>query len=185
MGESWLMAHCITCGTELHPERAQKYNYCTAPECQEKNLKGLTIVAVGMNKAADEFLILDEQTRDDLASGKYRDLRKGWSAPPAPGPGAGEAAGTTLSRPRAPAAASAPGGRTGSAGEPGNTGHPARRSPVRPRTPVRPPWTQKQQRLALLYNSQGLRPAEIASKLGLSSHLVTQIILAARNRGKA
>ena len=22
------MANCITCGTELHPERAAKYNYC-------------------------------------------------------------------------------------------------------------------------------------------------------------
>jgi hypothetical protein len=30
------MAQCITCGTELHPERAQKYNYCMSPECQEK-----------------------------------------------------------------------------------------------------------------------------------------------------
>ena len=48
------MAQCITCGTELHPERAQKYNYCMAPACQEKNAKGLTMVAVGMNKAAEE-----------------------------------------------------------------------------------------------------------------------------------
>ena len=22
------MAQCITCGSELHPERAEKYNYC-------------------------------------------------------------------------------------------------------------------------------------------------------------
>src|SRR6266545_4181024 len=57
------MAKCITCGTTLHPERAQKYNYCMARECQEKNAKGLTMVAVGMNKAADELLILDEHTR--------------------------------------------------------------------------------------------------------------------------
>ena len=45
------MAQCITCGARLHPERAQKYNYCMARECQEKNAKGLTMVAVGMNKA--------------------------------------------------------------------------------------------------------------------------------------
>ena len=64
------MAHCITCGTELHPERAKKYNYCMARECQEKNAKGLTMVAVGMNKAADELMILDEGTREDLASGR-------------------------------------------------------------------------------------------------------------------
>ena len=71
------MVQCITCGTELHPERAQKYNYCMAPECQEKNAKGLTMVAVGMNKAAEEFMILDEGTAEDLASGKYRDQRRG------------------------------------------------------------------------------------------------------------
>jgi hypothetical protein len=47
------MAQCITCGSELHPERADKYNYCMARECQEKNAKGLTMVAVGVNKAAD------------------------------------------------------------------------------------------------------------------------------------
>ena len=78
------MAACITCGTELHPERALKYDYCTAPECQEKNLKGLTMVAIGMNKAADEFLLLDEQASADLASGKYRDQRRGTFGPTAP-----------------------------------------------------------------------------------------------------
>ena len=30
-----------------------------------------------------------------------------------------------------------------------------------------------------------MRPAEIAQKLGVQSHLVTQIILAAKNRGKS
>ncbi|MBO0836129.1 MAG: hypothetical protein J2P28_11500, partial [Actinobacteria bacterium] len=61
---------------------------------------------------------------------------------------------------------------------------PARSRP-RVQAPARPRWTPSQQRLAILYNSQGLRPAEIAAKLGVSSHLVTQIILAAKNRGKA
>jgi DNA-binding transcriptional regulator LsrR (DeoR family) len=37
----------------------------------------------------------------------------------------------------------------------------------------------------LLYNEQGLRPDEIAHKLGVTRHLVTQIILAAKNRGKS
>src|SRR5215469_10755833 len=78
------MASCVTCGTELHPERARKYDYCTAPACQERNLKGLTMVAIGMNKAADEFMILDEDTRADLASGKYRDQRRGSFEPAAP-----------------------------------------------------------------------------------------------------
>src|SRR5215831_8067448 len=161
------MAQCITCGTELHPERAQKYDYCMAPECQEKNARGLTMVAVGMNKAADELMILDDATRENLASGKYRDQRRGSfgtsaPAPPAPRPGPG----------------AAPAGRPARPARPARQARPARRA----QAPV--PWTGKQERLALLYNEQGLRPAEIADKLGVSSYLVTQIILAAKNRGK-
>ncbi len=71
------MAQCITCGSELHPDRAKKYDYCMAPECQRKNLKGLTMVAVGVNKSAEQYLLLDEQTRDELASGKFADQRRG------------------------------------------------------------------------------------------------------------
>jgi hypothetical protein len=156
------MARCVTCGTELHPERARKYDYCMSPECQEKNSKGLTMVAIGMNKAADEFLILDEQTREDLASGRYRDQRRGVFGPIPPSQAPGSTSKT----------------------------QPAR--PAKPRTPpahrVRPqpqPWTPSQERLAKLYNEQGLRPDEIAAKLGISRHLATQIILAARNRGKS
>src|SRR6266487_2615451 len=161
------MAKCITCGTTLHPERAQKYNYCMARECQEKNAKGLTMVAVGMNKAADELLILDEHTRKDLASGKYRDQRRGsfGTSAPAPGPGA------------TPGAAR-PSGRSVHHAQP----QPSRRAPAP--APVPRPWTQRQEKLALIYNEQGLRPAEIARKLGVSAYTATQIILAARNRGK-
>jgi hypothetical protein len=151
------MARCITCGTELHPERALKYDYCTAPECQEKNVRGLTMVAIGMNKAADEFIILDEETRADLASGKYRDQRRGTFGPTA-----------------APATPAQPATRK-----------PAPRPRPRPKAPERLPWTPSQERLALLYNEQGLRPAEIAAKLGVSSHLATQIVLAARKRRRS
>ena len=168
------MAQCITCGTELHPERAQKYNYCMAPECQEKNARGLTMVAVGMNKAAEELMILDEGTAEDLASGKYRDQRRGSfgtsaagpaprTAPPAGGPSARAA--TTASQP-AKAAGQAP----------------KRPSPAS--APAPRPWTARQERLALIYNEQGLRPAEIAQKLGVSPYMASQIILAARNRPK-
>ena len=137
-----------------------------SPECQEKNAKGLTMVAIGMNKAAEEYLILDEQTREDMASGKYRDQRRGLFGPLSPAPG-----------PRG-----AP---------PPVTPQPARAA--KPRTPptqhrVRPqrlPWTPSQERLAKLYNEQGLNPDEIAAKLGVSRHLATQIILAARARGKS
>jgi len=156
------MAQCITCGTELHPERAEKYNYCMAPECQEKNATGLTMMAIGMNKAAEELMILDERTQADLASGRYHDQRRGsfGTSASAPAPG-------TVARDSA-----APAGR-------------ARRRPSR-RTaapaPVSRPWTDRQERLALLYNEQGLRPDEIAAKLGVSTYLATQIVLAARDR---
>jgi hypothetical protein len=157
------MARCITCGTELHPERALKYDYCMAGECQEKNAKGLTMVAVGQNKAAEQFLILDERTREDLANGKQHDQRRGLFGPPVPAAAAGRAAARTRATRQQP-------------------GRPKPRESTPPR---REPWTRSQERLALLYNEQGLRPEEIAGKLRLSRHLVTQIILAAKNRGKS
>jgi DNA-binding CsgD family transcriptional regulator len=166
---------CITCGTELHPERAEKYNYCTAPECQEKNFTGLTMVAIGMNKSGEELLILDEQTQADMASGKYRDQRRtlfGPAAPAAPSP---------------PTASPATGSPPTASPATGTSQPPVRKRPaVRPRpTPARPQWTPRQERLAKLYNEQGLRPDEIAAKLGISRHLATQIVLAARNRGRS
>ena len=158
------MPQCVTCGRELHPERAQKYNYCMARECQEKNAKGLTMVAVGVNKAAEQYMILDDQTRDELASGKYHDPRRGSFGPPARSSGTEattSAAGTSeLARQVPPA-----------------------RSPAARRV-TRRPWSKSQEKLALLYNEQRLRPDEIAQKLGLSTYMVTQIILTSRNQGK-
>ena len=162
------MAQCITCGSELHPDRAKKYNYCMKQECQEKNLKGLTMVAVGVNKSAEQYLLLDEQTKDELASGKFADQRRGSfgtsvpSASPAEA-GASPAAQPVRSQPARP--------------------NPARRRPA-PTRPAPKPWTKSQEKLALLYNEQGLRPEEIAAKLRLSTYTVTQIILGSRNRGK-
>ena len=162
------MEKCITCGRELHPERAKKYNYCMSRECQEKNAKGLTMVAVGVNKAAEQYMILDEQTKEELASGKYHDQRRGsfgtsvQSAAPPPAP--------------SPAPATAPERLPGDRVKP-------RQRPAAPKV-VRQPWSRSQQKLALLYNEQGLRPDEIAEKLGLSVYNVTQIILNARSRGK-
>jgi DNA-binding CsgD family transcriptional regulator len=157
------MDKCVTCGRELHPERAKKYNYCMSPECQEKNAKGLTMVAVGVNKSAEQYMILDERTREELASGKYHDQRRG---------SFGTTAGSVAPSPAVPSPA-AP--------------SPAAPSPQRrPAAPAgrRQPWSRSQQKLALLYNEQGLRPDEIAEKLGLSRYTVTQIILNARTRGK-
>ena len=151
------MDTCVTCGRELHPERAKKYNYCMSPECQEKNAKGLTMVAVGVNKAAEQYMILDENTKEEIASGNYHDQRRG-------------SFGTTVSSSApSPAPAAAPRQRSA--------------APQAPKA-ARKPWSQRQQRLALLYNEQGLRPDEIAEKIGLSRYLVTQIILNSRTRGK-
>jgi hypothetical protein len=170
------MAQCITCGSELHPDRAEKYNYCMAPECQRKNLKGLDMVAIGVNKAAEQYMLLDDQTRDELARGKFADQRRGsfgTSVPSASPDEDGEAAAARPARvqPARPAAPRPAGSR------------PAHPRPAAPRVP-RKPWTASQERLALLYNEQGRRPEEIASKLGLSTYTVSQIILASKNQGK-
>ncbi len=178
------MAQCITCGSELHPDRAQKYDYCMSPECQRKNLKGLDMVAIGVNKSAEQYLLLDRQTQDDLAAGRFADQRRGSfgtslpAAAPVPSP-----------RP-APSLRPAPSPRPAASPDPAAAGSTAAapRAVPAPRPAAspapRPPWTRSQQKLALLYNEQGLRPEEIASKLGLSRYLVTQIILTSRNRSK-
>jgi hypothetical protein len=162
------MYNCITCGSELHPLRAAKYDYCMSPECQEKNAKGLTMVAVGVNKAAEQYMILDEQTRDDLASGKYRDQRRGFFGRP----------GASPAPPKRPAGTARP------PAQPARPPAQPARPPAQPARPRRQPWTKSQERLALLYNEQGLKPDEIAGKLRLTPYLVTQIILNTRTKGK-
>jgi len=168
--EKRFVAQCVTCGSELHPERAKKYDYCMAPECQKKNLKGLTMVGVGVNKSAEQYLLLDEETQDELARGKYRDQRRG-------------SFGTSTSS--APPGGPLRGPRRGPAPASVASVHRDRRTHPRPALrDVSRPWTKSQEKLALLYNEQGRRPEEIAQKLGLSTYLVTQIILSSRNRGK-
>jgi hypothetical protein len=150
------MAHCVTCGIELHPERAEKYDYCAKRECREENAKPLTIAAVAVNKAADQYLVLNDQAKEDLAAGKYQDQRKSSSVTDGP------------RHQRAPA------------------GSPDRK-PTRGRPtpqPPRPSWTKAQEGLALIYSSRGMRPDEIAERLGVSRYTVTQMILAAKSRVK-
>lgn len=179
------LAKCVTCGTPLHPERARKYDYCMSPECQAKNLKGLTMVAVGVNKSAEQYLLLDDETKADLADGKYHDQRRGTFGHTAPVPT------PPASRPTpAPETTSAPAPETtpapaqpGTRPAPGASPRPGRPAPAR-RTGPRQPGTPSQRRLAVLYNQQGQRPDEIARKLGLTRYEVTQIILAARSQGK-
>jgi DNA-directed RNA polymerase subunit N (RpoN/RPB10) len=153
------MKHCITCGDELHPERAEKYSYCTKPDCQQQNLKDLTIVSIGVNKSADQFMVLDEKTRDELARGQHHDPRRGSYGRQGYEP---------------------PTGRSASQPVPDRSSNPV--APAKRR--LGPPaagrrWTESQQQLAVLYNEQGLKPDEIAEKLGLSRYTVTQMILTA------
>jgi DNA-directed RNA polymerase subunit N (RpoN/RPB10) len=151
------MARCVTCGSELHPERAEKYDYCTKRECRERNAKPLTIAAVAVNKAADEYLVVDERTRADLAAGKYQDQRKSSSVTD----------GRPLRRTRAAA---------------GTTATRRRPPPRKPAAPQRPGWTRSQEDLAAIYSAQGMRPDEIAERLGVSRYVATQMVLAAKRR---
>jgi hypothetical protein len=150
------MADCVTCGVELHPERAEKYDYCTKAECMKANSKGLSMVAVGVNKAADQYVVLNERTEQEMATGRYK------KRPEAPG------SVRTPSRTRAdrsprPAAAPAPRSSAGAS---------------------RRRWSQAQENLAIIYRAMGMKPDEIARKLGVSRYLATQILLDATARGR-
>jgi DNA-directed RNA polymerase subunit N (RpoN/RPB10) len=150
------MARCVTCGSELHPERAEKYDYCTKRECREQNAKPLTIAAVAVNKAADQYLVLNDRAKEDLAAGRYQDQRKSPSVTDRPRP--------------AGARAPSPGARS------------VRRAPAP--QPGRRSWSRAQEDLALIWAERGMRPDEIAERLGMSRYRVTEMILAARSRVK-
>jgi DNA-binding CsgD family transcriptional regulator len=153
------MAGCVTCGKQLHPERAEKYNYCTDRKCQERNAKRLTILALGVNKAADHYQILDERNQEKVASGRYVEEMATGRQRERRSPSFGD--GKTARRPAA---------------------GPARKPAATKRR--RRAWTDSQRQLGLVYSAQGLRPDEIASKLGLSTYTVTQMLLEARNPAK-
>jgi hypothetical protein len=70
------LATCVTCQNELDPERAEKYDYCTRPACQAENARGLTMIAVGVNKASDQFAIANDKVKDEMAAGRYQDARR-------------------------------------------------------------------------------------------------------------
>jgi hypothetical protein len=150
-----IMANCVTCGDELHPERAEKYDYCTKPECQERNARGLTMVAVGVNKAADQYVVLNDHTEKEMASGRYKKRP--------------EAAGVVrAATPRRPRRAGSP----DSAFQDSPTATPP------------PRWSDVQESLAVIYRAMGMNPDQIAKKLGVSRYLVTQMLLSASSQGK-
>ena len=126
------------------PNGQRSTSYCLAPAARQENAKPLTMVAVGVNKSAEQYEVLDERTRQAMAEGRYHDqrralLRHGRRRRPLQGQPPRQRA---RCRPR------------------------VRRPPRRPerRTPARRAWTQKQENLALIYHEQGLRPEEIARR---------------------
>jgi hypothetical protein len=149
------VARCVTCGIRLHPERAEKYDYCTKADCQAKNARSLTIAAVGVNKAADQFVILDERTQKEMAGGRYQDPRR--------------------ASPISPAQPPTPRRGTGRAGTPGRVLH-------RSEQPAES-WTQDQQNLALALHITGRKSLdEIAERLSLRTDTVATMIVAAKRR---
>ena len=150
------MARCVTCGVELHPERAEKYDYCTAPDCRARNARGLTIAAVGVNKAADQYVVLDERTREEMAGGRYQDPRRTSSVSHAPRPR------------RSPARRVVPGAGASSRSE---------------RTTES--WTQAEQNLALALHITGKKTLDqIAERLKLRPDTVATMIAAAKRGWK-
>jgi cell pole-organizing protein PopZ len=151
------LVRCVTCGTELHPERAEKYDYCTKAGCQAKNARSLTIAAVGVNKAADQYVILDERTQEEMAGGRYQDARRASPISPA--------------QPRSPRR------RTEKPGTPGGVLHRSERAAES--------WTEAQQNLALALHITGRKTLdEIAERLSVRPDTVAKMIVAAKRRWK-
>ena len=147
------MASCVTCGTELHPERARKYDYCTRPDCRARNARSRTIASIGVNKSADQFVVLDDRTTAEMERGRYRDAGRSTS------------------------------GRLGhrrSSVDPGPLGQ-SRRTAV-PTEPTDPKdWTREEQNLALAYEITGrLSIEEIARRLGRDQATVARMLVAAK-----
>jgi hypothetical protein len=149
------VVRCVTCGTRLHPERAEKYDYCTKADCQAKNARSLTIAAVSVNKAADQFVILNDRTQEEMARGRYQDARRTSSiSPPGSRPRRGQAHKTAAL-----------------AGSRSHSEQPAES------------WTEAQQNLALALHITGRKTLDqIADRLSLRPDTVAKMIVAAKRR---
>ena len=147
------MATCVSCGAELHPERAEKYDYCTRPDCRAKHARPRTIASIGVNKAADQFVVLDDRTAEEMAVGRYRDAGRTSSG----------RLGHVRRRPRSAAAAHAD-------------------ASVRsPEASDDEAWTREEQNLALAYEITGRLPLEeIARRLGREPSTVARMLVAAK-----
>ena len=151
------MATCITCGDELHPERAQKYDYCTKPACRERNARPRVIATVGVNKAADRFVVLDDETEEEMASGRFK---------------------------KEPDARGSVRRRSTRIDHRDGRHEPRVLVPRSTARPSRPRWSEAQEELALTYRAMGMKPDEIAKRLGLTPYVVMQILLSAQSAGK-
>lgn len=107
------------------------------------------MAAVGVNKAADQFVVLDEKTQHEAASGRYKKV------PDSVAPASSER------RPR-----EAEGRKPAPQVVPSSSA----RSRARP-------WSSAQENLAVTYRDMGLTPEAIARKLGVSARVVTQMLL--------
>jgi hypothetical protein len=150
------VANCVTCGEELHPERAEKYDYCTQPDCRARNARPRPIVSVGVNKAADQFLVLDDRTAEEMERGRYRD--SGRSSP------------------------GRLGHRRSTPSSDRSTPVHGRSSSARP-SEEEETWTRDEQNLALAYEITGRLPIEeIARRLGRDQATVAKMLVAAKAR---
>jgi hypothetical protein len=144
------LARCVTCDDELHPERAKKYDYCTRRGCQAENARGLTVVGVGVNKAAEQFVIPNDRVKDEMARGKYQDPRRGLF-----------------------------GGYQGTHSSPATT-RPAPKHAATDPQKATDSWTKEQQDRALALHITGRKPHdEIARQLGVSEKTVAKMLSAA------
>jgi hypothetical protein len=147
------VASCVTCGTELHPERAEKYDYCTGPDCRARNARPRTIASIGVNKAADQFHVLDDRTTEERAGGRFRD--------------AGRSPSGSLGHRRSSVA-------SGPSREPQPI--PASEDPAGDEE-----WSREEQNLALAFEITGRLPIEeIAKRLGRDQATVARMLVAAK-----
>jgi hypothetical protein len=147
------VANCVTCGAELHPERAEKYDYCTEADCRARNARPRPIVSIGVNKAADQFVVLDDRTTEEMERGRYRD--------------AGRTSAGRLGHRRA----GSPSDRTTSRVDRAASAPPAGEDT----------WTKDEQNLALAYEITGRLPLEeIARRLGREPATVAKMLVAAK-----
>ena len=148
------MANCVSCGEKLHPERAEKYDYCTEEDCRARNARPRPIVSIGVNKAADQYLVLDDRTSEEMERGRYRDSGRtsaGRLGHRRPGPSSDRSTSTHR------------GASSERRSDDGET------------------WTKDEQNLALAYEITGRLPIEeIARRLGRDQAIVAKMLVAAK-----